>query len=60
MERTDGFRWRKSTYSGSNGGGCVEVGNHRGVVVRDTEDREGPVLRFEPDTWRKFTDAIKS
>jgi hypothetical protein len=43
--------WRKSSYSGGNGGGCVEVGaqSHASrVLVRDTKDREGLVLRFTP------------
>ena len=40
-------RWRKSTYSSSNGGNCVEVADHHHrVIVRDTNDRTGPVLRF--------------
>jgi hypothetical protein len=60
MERVTGSRWRKSSYSGSNGGGCVEVGGHDGrVLVRDTTDRQGPVLRFNPESWRKFAGQIK-
>jgi Domain of unknown function (DUF397) len=32
--------WHKSSYSGSNGGECVEVGSHHGrVLVRDTRDQ---------------------
>jgi hypothetical protein len=48
--------WRKSRYSSSNGGNCVEVaGNLPGVVaVRDSKDREGPALVFTPDEWRAF------
>ena len=50
-------RWRKSSYSG-NGGDCAEVGEAgRGVLVRDTKDRTGPVLRFTPDAWRRFTEG---
>ena len=49
MERLAGLSWRKSTYSGSNGGGCIEVGRHtRQVLVRDTQDRTGPALGVEP------------
>lgn len=60
MERVTGSRWRKSSYSGSNGGGCVEVGSHYGrVLIRDTQDRHGPVLRFNPGSWRKFAAQIK-
>jgi hypothetical protein len=60
MERIAGPRWRKSTYSGSNGGGCVEVADHgRSVLVRDTQDRSGPVLRVGPGAWRRFTGELK-
>lgn len=37
-------RWRKSTYSGSEGGQCVEVGHTRDCV-RDSKNPTGPVLR---------------
>ncbi len=31
-------QWRKSSYSGGNGGACVEVGKHGGsVLVRDSK-----------------------
>jgi len=53
--------WRKSSYSASNGGECVEVGSHHGrVLVRDTKDREGPVLRVGSAVWRRFADGVKS
>ena len=54
--------WRKSSYSGGNGGGCVEVGAHpkpARVLVRDTKDRNGPVLRFTPGTWQRFADRVR-
>ena len=53
MELT-GANWRKSTRSGN--GECVEVAdNLPGVVgVRDSKDPTGPVLTFEPHTWRAF------
>jgi hypothetical protein len=56
-----GARWRKSTRSGSNGGACVEVAdNLPGVVgVRDSKDPTGPVLTFDPQTWRAFVDFAK-
>jgi hypothetical protein len=58
----DNLTWRKSSYSGSNGGNCVEVAdNLSGVVaVRDSKDPGGPVLAFGPDEWRAFTAAIKT
>jgi hypothetical protein len=49
------MNWRKSTYSSGNGGECVEIADHANrVLVRDTKDRSGPVLRFTP--WRRFAD----
>ncbi len=53
--------WRTSTYSGTNGS-CVEVArNLPGVVaVRDSKDRDGPVLALAPDEWRAFTSSVKA
>ena len=51
--------WRKSSYSGDNGGECVEVAAAEVVVVRDTTDRNGPVLTFTADVWRAFTAMIR-
>jgi hypothetical protein len=54
--------WRKSSYSGGNGGNCLEVArNLPGVVaVRDSKDRTGPVLTFTPAEWEAFTAGVKS
>ena len=54
--------WRKSSYSGGNGGGCIEVArNLPGIVaVRDSKDRTGPVLTFTPAEWEAFTAGVKS
>lgn len=53
-------RWRKSSYSGSQAN-CVEVADPGGgMLVRDTQDRSGPVLRLSPDAWRRFTDRVKT
>jgi len=51
--------WRKSSYSGSNGGECIEVATAEIVLVRDTTDRGGPVLKFTTDAWQAFTATIK-
>ena len=53
------LNWRKSSYSGGNGGSCVEVANADHVLVRDTADRTGPVLRFTPGAWRRFAVQVK-
>jgi hypothetical protein len=50
--------WRKSSYSGSNGGECVEVAANDAVFVRDTTDRSGPVLTFTADAWRMFVSTV--
>jgi Domain of unknown function (DUF397) len=49
--------WRKSSFSSSNGGQCVEVARNLPdtVAVRDSKDATGPVLVFTTDEWRSFT-----
>jgi hypothetical protein len=52
--------WRKSSYSGANGGECVEIGATANVVlVRDTTNRSGDTLRMPVDAWRAFLTSIK-
>ena len=57
-----GAIWRKSSYSGNNGGNCVEVARDLpGVVaVRDSKDPAGPALILTPGEWRAFTAVIKA
>jgi Domain of unknown function (DUF397) len=45
--------WRKGARSGANG--CVEVVliDDR-IAVRDSKDREGPVLMFTAHEWEAF------
>ena len=60
MEDKTDLKWRKSTYSSNGGGECVEVANDtRSVLVRDTNDRTGPVLRFSPAAWLRFAEQVK-
>lgn len=51
--------WRTSTYTGANGGNCVEVASSSGVLVRDTKDRGGFVLTVSADAWRTFIGSLK-
>jgi hypothetical protein len=52
--------WRKSSYSGDNGGACVEIASSaEAVLARDTTDRSGPIITFTADAWRTFTTTIK-
>jgi len=54
--------WRKSTFSSSNGGQCVEVAqNLPGMVaVRDSKDPNGLALIFTADEWRSFLEGQAS
>ena len=59
METIDSASWRKSSYSGTNGGSCVEAADLRGtILVRDTTDRGGVVLSISPDAWLRFTATL--
>jgi hypothetical protein len=45
--------WRSSTTSGE--ANCVEVAVARGsVLIRDSADRDGTVLKFPPVAWSAF------
>jgi hypothetical protein len=61
MDHLSNVTWRKSSYSGGNGGDCVEVAMlpDNGRAVRDSKDPEGPKLVFAPAMWRAFTAAVK-
>ena len=52
--------WRKSSYSGANGGSCVEVASADGVMVRDTTDRDGGTLEFPARAWTVFVARLRS
>jgi Domain of unknown function (DUF397) len=60
MEGTSALIWRKSSFSGTNGGQCVEVAASGHVLVRDTKDRTGTVLAFSAETWQTFTNRTKN
>ena len=53
--------WRKSSYSGGNGGQCVEVArNLPGVVaVRDSKDPGGPSLIVTAGEWQAFLNGMR-
>lgn len=51
--------WRKST--ASNSGACVEIAVlERSVLVRDSMDRSGPVLRLPSAVWSAFLARARS
>ncbi|MET9388649.1 DUF397 domain-containing protein [Streptomyces sp. NPDC002928] len=53
--------WRKSSYSNSDGGACVEVSDDFEAVVpvRDSKHVHGPVITFEAAGWTSFVTAVK-
>ncbi|MBL6277444.1 DUF397 domain-containing protein [Micromonospora fiedleri] len=54
-----GATWRTATRSGNTD--CVEVADNLPdvVAVRDSKDRQGPVLAFTPHTWQTFVGHLK-
>ncbi|GAA2690082.1 DUF397 domain-containing protein [Streptomyces lunalinharesii] len=49
--------WRKSSYSGSAGGECVEVAATAATTqihIRDSKEAAGPHLTLTPTTWAAF------
>jgi Domain of unknown function (DUF397) len=61
MEGTRALNWRKSSYSGNNGGDCVEVGNAAHLIaVRDSMDPDGARLAFGREEWEAFAAKLKA
>jgi hypothetical protein len=60
--------WRTSSYSGGNGGQCIQVdaitnspdGLGGLCAIRDSKDPLGATLTFSAQQWRKFTDELKA
>ncbi|MFZ4297640.1 DUF397 domain-containing protein [Streptomyces cinereoruber] len=52
--------WRKSSYSNTDGGNCLEVADHLPLVpVRDSKVPDGPALVFGGDAWTSFVGGVK-
>ncbi|MFD4974800.1 DUF397 domain-containing protein [Streptomyces sp. NPDC058424] len=50
-----GLAWFKSSYSGAEGGDCVEVASGTTVVhVRDSKTTAGPILTVSREAWAGF------
>ncbi|MGW1139206.1 DUF397 domain-containing protein [Streptomyces zhihengii] len=50
-----GLVWVKSSYSGAEGGQCVEVATRPGTVhVRDSKDVSRTPLAVAPTAWTSF------
>ncbi|MDI3386276.1 DUF397 domain-containing protein [Streptomyces sp. B-S-A8] len=54
--------WRKSSYSGAEGGECVEVAaTGSGVHIRDSKRTlDSPILTVGHDAWAGFIDLASS
>ncbi|GAB3950199.1 DUF397 domain-containing protein [Streptomyces sparsus] len=54
--------WRKSSYSNSDGGQCVEVADGLPAVVpvRDSKNPEGPALVISSAAWSSFVSAVST
>ncbi|MFG2908650.1 DUF397 domain-containing protein [Kitasatospora sp. NPDC048286] len=59
---TADLEWRKSSYSGGEGGNCIEVasGLPDSIPVRDSKDAHGPALAFAPEAWRSFVAGVRA
>ncbi|GAA2408818.1 DUF397 domain-containing protein [Streptomyces coeruleofuscus] len=57
----DAATWDKSTYSGGDGGNCLEVTRDfpTAVPVRDSKNPTGPKLVFRTTAWAAFVANLK-
>ena len=57
--RTEPSSWIKSSYSGDEGGNCLEIAtDEHSVHLRDSKTPDGPVLSLAPTTWHHFTHTL--
>ncbi|MFF7778929.1 DUF397 domain-containing protein [Streptomyces tanashiensis] len=55
MNNAEPLAWFKSSYSGAEGGQCVEVSAGAGVVhVRDSNNVARPALQVSREAWAGF------
>ncbi|MEV0635891.1 DUF397 domain-containing protein [Streptomyces sp. NPDC050619] len=56
-----GLTWFKSSYSGAEGGDCVEVAAATAVVhVRDSKAVAGPIVTMSREAWAGFVGLASS
>ncbi|MFI0982465.1 DUF397 domain-containing protein [Streptomyces sp. NPDC021093] len=53
--------WHKSSYSGGEGGACIEVAENvlGATMFRDTKIENSPIITVEDSTWGMFLTLIK-
>ncbi|MFD5283793.1 DUF397 domain-containing protein [Streptomyces rubrogriseus] len=50
-----GLTWQKSSYSGNEGGACVEVAIDTAMIhIRDSKDVDRPFLSIHTGGWAAF------
>ncbi|KPI27866.1 protein of unknown function DUF397 [Actinobacteria bacterium OV320] len=55
LAHASGNTWFKSSYSGAEGGECLEVAEtHEAVLIRDSKQASGPILAVGVDAWAGF------
>ncbi|MGW7081994.1 DUF397 domain-containing protein [Streptomyces sp. NPDC054871] len=56
MSGSTALEWFKSSYSGDEGGQCLEIAAHPTAVhIRDSKNSDGgPQLTVAPDAWSAF------
>ena len=58
-EQSAQLRWSKSSYSGDEGGECVEIASDAlAIHVRDSKERGGPRLAFARSAWAGFVAGL--
>jgi len=56
----NGVTWRKSSYSNTSGGECIEVSDNLPLVpVRDSKNPAHGTLVFGVDAWAEFVGSVK-
>ncbi|MEU1251826.1 DUF397 domain-containing protein [Streptomyces sp. HUAS 31] len=57
----DAATWHRSSYSGGDGGNCLEVTHDFPtlVPVRDSKTPHGPALIFPASVWAAFVNAVR-
>ena len=54
--------WRKSSYSNSDGGNCIEIAPNLPtlVPVRDSKNPAHGTVLFGTDAWAEFLSSVKA
>ena len=54
------LRWRKSSYSGGNGGQCVEIAwGESTVYMRDSKNPDGGALEIDEAAFARLLKAVE-